>query len=471
MAEAAVATRRPSVPVLTFLGAAGTVTGSRFLLDTPRGRVLVDAGLFQGPKALRLRNWEPFPVPASSIDAIVLTHAHVDHSGLIPRLAAQGFDGPVYCTPGTLELSRIVLPDSGHLHEEEAAYANRMGFSKHDPALPLYTEQDARNCLAQFRPIEFGSVVSPVDDVTVVLRRAGHILGAAWVDLMWSTSGRRIAFSGDLGRSTHPLLRPPEPLAGADVVVCESTYGDEEHPELSAQDVLADVINRTFGRGGVVLVPAFAVDRTEVVLWHLQELVASGRVPRVPVFVDSPMATAALDAYRRAAAAGAPELRESVRGRPLFGELGLQTVRTREESEALNARPGPMIIVSASGMATGGRVLHHLAHRVGDHRNTVMLVGFQAPGTRGAALVEGAAQVKMFGLYRQVRAEIAHLPLSAHADRSDLLEWVRDAGSADIVYAVHGEPNASAAFAESVRSELGIAAVAPRDGERVRLDH
>ena len=461
---------------MTFLGAAGTVTGSKYLLTTTSGaNVLVDCGLFQGPRELRRRNWDPLPVDGGEIDAVLLTHAHVDHCGHLPLLVRSGFSGPVLCTGGTADLARIVLPDSGHLHEEEAAFANRVGYSKHHPALPLYTEADALASLDQLVAVPFDTAYSVVPGVSVTWRRAGHILGAAWLDVQLDAPARRIVLSGDLGRDDHPLLLPPERLdrsaVPVDVAVCESTYGDEEHPDDDVAAVLADAVTRAAKQGGVIVIPAFAVDRTEVVLHHLDVLVRQGRVPELPVFVDSPMASAALRVYRREALRGSPEVRPEFHGGPLFEHVELTETRSVEESKALNDRHGPMIIVSASGMAAGGRVLHHLAARLGDPHNIVMLVGFQAPGTRGEALAAGARSIKLLGAYRPVRAEVRSLPLSSHADRSELLTWL---GSADAppstVYVTHGEPAASDAFARSVADELGSVVVVPDQDERIRLD-
>jgi len=459
---------------LTFVGGVRTVTGSRFLVETDEGhRVLVDCGLFQGPKALRKRNWEPFPVDESSVDAVVLTHAHVDHSGWVPRLATHGYTGPVYATPGTAALTRIVLPDSGHLHEEEAAFANRRGYSRHEPALPLYTEADARACLDQLVEVPFSTETEVVPGVWATWERAGHILGAATVHLRvdGTNGGRRVAFSGDLGRSTHPLLCPPEPLAGADVVLCESTYGDRRHPDADVESVLAEAVTSTVAQSGVVVIPAFAVDRTEVVLWHLDRLTAAGTIPDLPVFVDSPMALRALRAYREAALEASPEVRAELHGQHLFTHLDLREARTVEDSKAINERRGPFIVVSASGMATGGRVLHHLAERLGSSRNTVLLVGFQAPGTRGDALAHGATMVKLLGAYRRVRARVVTVDLSAHADQDDLVAWVAGAPEPpEVVYVVHGEEGAAAVLAERLETDLALLAVVPRPGERVRLD-
>lgn len=457
-------------PTLTFVGGAQTVTGSKTLLDTTGGRLLVDCGLFQGRKKLRLQNWEPFPVPPDSIDAVVITHAHIDHCGYLPRLVKLGFRGPIYCTEGTRKLAEIVLPDSGHLQEEEANYANRKGYSKHHPALPLYTRAEAMACLELFESVQFDDVHTVLPDVEATWRRAGHILGAASIDLHLTSHDRRVVFSGDLGHSTHPLLLPPAPIGRADVVVVESTYGDENRPVDDPQDLIADVVNRTARRGGVVLIPAFAVDRTEIVLWHLDQLVGAGLVPDLPVFVDSPMASRALDVYRSEARASSPEIRPEFHGRDLFTSLHLSETRTVDASKALNARSGPMIIISASGMATGGRIIHHLANRVGNHNNSVLLVGFQAPGTRGDALRSGVRELKMFGHSHPVRAKVSSIALSAHGNQSDLFDWVQTASPPpDMIYVNHGEPDGAAALAD-LCYRRGLDAVAPRPGERVRLD-
>jgi metallo-beta-lactamase family protein len=457
-------------PSLTFLGGAGTVTGSKTLLSLVAGRVLVDCGLFQGRKRLRLQNWEPFPVPVESIDAVLLTHAHVDHCGYLPRLVRMGFRGPVYCTEGTRRLARIILPDAGYLQQEEAAYANKVGYSKHDPALPLYTKDDALESLSLLETVPFGEPRAVLPGVDAEWRRAGHILGAASIRLGVSDADSTVVFSGDLGHTGHPLLLPPDPIGHADVVVTESTYGDEEHADTRPEEAMAEAINEAASQGGVVIVPAFAVDRTEVVLWHIDRLVSSGAVPDMPVFVDSPMACGALDVYRDEVMRGSAEVRPEIRGNELFASIQLTQTKTRDESKRLNGRRGPMIIVSASGMATGGRVIHHLAQRLGDSRNTVMIVGFQAPGTRGDALRSGARRVKMLGRYQPVRARVVSVELSAHADRSDLVDWVSTASpEPDAVYVNHGEPEASTALIEAL-SERGTYAVAPQSGERVRLD-
>ena len=458
------------VPMLSFIGGAQTVTGSKTLIDTPDARLLVDCGLFQGRKQLRQANWDRFPVPPESIDAIVLTHAHIDHCGYLPRLQRLGFRGPVYCTQGTRSLAGVVLPDCGYLQEEEANFANRMGFSKHDPAEPLYTADDATKALELLKTVPFAERRSVIPSADVTWRRAGHILGAASLHVRLTEVDTEVVFSGDLGRPSHPLLLPPDPIGHADVVVVESTYGDEQHLPVDPEAELARVVNDAAACGGVVVIPAFAVDRTEVVLWHLDQLVASGAVPDVPVFVDSPMASRALELYRAEVRRRSPEIRPELFGRELFSSINLTETRTTAESKSLNERRGPMVIISASGMATGGRVVHHLARRIGDGRNSVALVGFQAPGTRGDRLRSGATTLKMLGHYYRVRADVVSIDLSTHADQSELLDWVATAEGVQRVYVNHGEQEASEALVDAIGGQLGVITVAPRSGERVRLD-
>jgi metallo-beta-lactamase family protein len=458
---------------LRFLGAAGTVTGSRFLITTSHARVLVDCGLFQGRKALRLRNWEPFPVEPSSLDAVLLTHAHVDHCGFLPALLRAGFRGRVFATRGTAELARIVLPDSGRLHEEDASHANRGGYSKHTPALPLYTEEDGVEAAAGVEAVEFGCETEVAPGVRASFSHAGHILGAASITLtLEGPPERRVAISGDLGRPEHPLLRPPAPTPDADWLLIESTYGDRTHEGGEVLEALAESISRTAGRGGVVVIPAFAVDRTEVVLYHLRALAATGRIPALPVYVDSPMALAALGVYRRALRDGWDEVHPALRGHEeVLVPEQLEEVRDASASRTLCKRPGPFIVVSASGMATGGRVLHHLAERLPDARNTVLLVGYQVPGTRGHRLLSGERAIKMRGRYVPVHAEVKNLSaFSVHADAEELLGWLREGESRpQLVFAVHGEPGAAETLARRIDRELGLPAVVPHDGERVRL--
>lgn len=430
---------------LTFLGGAGTVTGSRFLLEHDGRRLLVDCGLFQGLKHLRLRNWAPLPVPAASIDAVVLTHAHIDHSGAIPALVKQGFRGRVLCTPATRDLAGLLLPDSGHLQEEDAAYANRHGFSKHHPALPLYTEADARAALPRLEPVHFDQPFAPAAGFQARFVHAGHILGAASVHLAWD--GGSVLFSGDLGRNADPLMEPPDPPPAADHVVMESTYGDRDHESVDPEEELAQVVLRTAARGGMVVVPAFAVGRAQLVLHLLAKLKRSGRIPNLPVFLDSPMATDVTQLYEK--------YRDEHRLDNASCEAmchAARFVRTVEESASLRELRMPSIIVSASGMATGGRVVHHLKAFLPDRRNTVVLVGHQAAGTRGDALANGARDVKIHGQHVPVQAEIALLgAMSAHADRGELLHWLaRLPRPPQSVHLVHGEPVA----ADSLRRDI-----------------
>jgi metallo-beta-lactamase family protein len=461
-------------PVLTFLGAAGTVTGSRFLVETDAARVLVDCGLFQGLRELRRRNWRPFPVDPSSIDAVVLTHAHIDHSGYLPALVRQGFRGPVVATPATDSLCRVLLPDSARLQEEEARFANAAGYSKHRPALPLYTGEDAAAALERFEPAPFGQRRRLAPGVELDLLPAGHILGAASALLHFTDGGgHRLLVSGDLGRADHPILLPPADPPAADTVLVESTYGNRLHPPLGpAIEELADAIRRTAARGGTVVIPAFAVDRTEVVLHTLRMLEDQGRIPALPVYVDSPMALRVLGRYREAVTRRDPTIRPGVLdgGEP-FAPGSLHECHSVDESKALNDLVVPSIIVSASGMATGGRVLHHLARRLPDPRHTVILPGFQAAGTRGRSLADGAASVKMLGRYVPVRAEVRVVEaFSVHADADELVSWLGRAPAAPAVtYCVHGEPDAAEGLRERVARGLERLAVVPRDGERVTL--
>ena len=466
--------KRPVVPLLRFLGATGTVTGSRFLMDTPRARVLLDCGLFQGLKALRERNWATFPVDPASLDAIVLSHAHLDHTGYVPALARNGFAGQIFATEATTALSHIVLPDSGHLQEEDAAYANRKGFSKHAPALPLYTEDDAVRAVQRFTSVPFGAAREVAAGVRVTFRSSGHILGAATVTIeLDGASARTLVFSGDLGRPSHPILQPPAPLPAADIVLVESTYGNRQHEDVDSLRRFEEALVRTAERGGMVVIPSFAVDRTEVILFHLRRLTRAGRIPNLPVYVDSPMALATLQVYRRALADGSPEVNAELRGPDdPFDPGRLIEARRVEESMAINEQRGPGIIISASGMATGGRVLHHLAQRLPEPRNTVVLVGFQAEGTRGRALADGAKAVKMLGRYVAVRAEVVDVPaFSVHADQREILSWLKTTPRApETTFIVHGEPPAAEALHSAIERDLGWAAAVPRYLEQVRLD-
>lgn len=453
---------------LGFLGGAGSVTGSRFLLSNAGRRVLVDCGLYQGERELRRRNWQPFPVPPSAVDAVVLTHCHLDHCGYLPALVRDGFSGPVYATEGTAALAEIVLKDSGYLNERDAEQAREGGWSRHEVPLPLYTADDAVRAAHLFRPLEFDAPLDIGSDIRLTASRAGHVLGSASV--LVEVAGTSALFSGDLGRTAHPVLRPRADPPAATTVVVESTYGDREHPEPVGppHEAFADAIRRTVRRGGSVLVPAFAVDRTELVLQALSDMVAAGRIPHVPVYVDSPMALAALEIYRRPSQRG--ELRDDVDPELVHLPL-LRAARTPDESKALNSPHVPCIVISASGMGTGGRVVHHLRHMLPDRRNTVVLTGYQAVGTRGRALTDGAAEVKIHGRYVPVEAEVVRDDeFSVHADASELLDWLRALPRRpEVVYVVHGEESGSRALAGRIRAELGYTAVVPTLDERVRL--
>jgi metallo-beta-lactamase family protein len=449
---------------LSFLGGAGTVTGSRFLLQNGDHKILVECGLFQGLKQLRLKNWTAFPLPPSAIGAVLLTHAHLDHSGYLPALVRDGFQGRIYASQATTELAKILLADSGHLQEQDAAFANRHGFSKHKPALPLYTFDDAERALRHLSALPFGQDRRLEDGPVIRLRRAGHILGAATIDCEWE--GTRIVFSGDLGRFNDPIMVDPEPVVEADYLLIESTYGDRRHDQTDAQRLLGDVVRRTVARGGTVLIPAFAVGRTQSVLYHLDRLMASGELRNIPVFLDSPMAIdvtsllhAHLDDHRLTADMCTRVCRIAT------------YVQTVEDSKALTANPMPKVIISASGMAAGGRVLHHLKRYLPDRRNTVVFAGFQAAGTRGRAMVDGADSIKIHGAYYPVRAEIGNLSLlSAHADQDELLLWLgRFEKPPRMTFIVHGEPIASDALRHKIEEDLGWRCKVPEHLETVPL--
>jgi metallo-beta-lactamase family protein len=452
-------------PVLRFLGGAGTVTGSKYLLEHGGTRVLVDAGLFQGVRSLRRRNWAPLGLPADSLDAVVISHAHLDHVGYLPALVRQGFAGPVYATASTAALAEIVLRDSAKIQEYDAAYARSHGFSKHADPQPLYRQSDVARALPLFQRLEYGTTAQIAPDIALTMRPAGHILGSA--SPLLAVAGYPVQFSGDLGRPEHPLLPPPDPPAAAAAIVLESTYGDRRHAD-DVLEPLASAVRRTIGRGGTVVIPAFAVDRTEVVLMALHQLRQAGAIPDVPIHLDSPMGLQALRVYTAAIERG--EYRAGAATAALH-DPALRFAATTEESIRLNQPSEPCIIISSSGMATGGRVLHHLRALLPDRANSVLLVGYQAPATRGRDLLEGARQIKIHGLYVPVRAEIVDLSgFSVHADADELIGWLSQCPQEpDVVYLVHGEPASSEALAERIAQELAWTAVVARDGELVRL--
>jgi len=462
-----------SVPTIRFLGAAGTVTGSRFLLECDGVRILVDAGMFQGLKELRLKNWDAFPVNPASIDAVVLTHAHLDHSGCLPLLVREGFKGRAYATEYTVKLAEVVLRDSAHLQTEDAQYAARKGFSKHAQPRALYDERDVERTVQLFAPTPFGKRIEIAKDTAITFHPSGHILGAAFVEVEYA--GKRLLFTGDMGRRQHPLLVPPDPFPAGhfDALVTESTYGDRTHE--SPTELFKDAINRTIARGGSVIIPAFAVDRTEVILMELRRLVEYQQIKRVPIYVDSPMALTALGYYRDALHARSPEIRRDVanewKDTDPFDAGTLHEMKTVEDSKTLNDLHTPSIIISASGMATGGRVVHHLAAALPHAENTVILVGYQAVGTRGRLLVEGAKSVKIHGAQVPVNAEIVSVEtFSVHADADELIDWLHGASEPPThTFVVHGEESAADTFAARLRDELNWRCEVPRDGQQFSL--
>ncbi|MER5262683.1 MBL fold metallo-hydrolase [Actinosynnema sp. NPDC002837] len=455
---------------LTFLGATGTVTGSKFLFDTGSSGVLVDCGLFQGLAPLRRRNWQPPRLDLDRLDAVVLTHAHLDHCGYLPVLVRNGWRGPVYTTEGTADLAAIVLADSAHLMVEDARQANEGGWTRHNPALPLYDTDDAAAAVRLFQTMDFDVPWRIARGVDLEFGRSGHILGSAWANL--DLGGRTAVVSGDLGRQHHRILLPPRPRPECDALLVESTYGDRAHDDERATALLADTIRRTAARGGSVLIPAFAVDRTEVVLIELAKLTRAGTIPELPVFVDSPMALASLRVYRQAVAKAWPEVRPELlhTHEDPFDPGRLAELHTATQSMTVNNPAQPSIIISASGMATGGRVLHHLKQMLPDPRHTVLVVGYAAAGTRSRQLATGAREIKIHGRYVPVKAEVQVLDaFSAHADADELLAWTTDGPEPGTTYLVHGEPEASTALAARLSAEHGWNAVVPRDGERVLI--
>ncbi len=449
---------------LTFLGATGTVTGSCYLVETAGRKVLVDCGLFQGFKELRLRNWANFPVAPGDLDAVVLTHAHLDHSGYLPLLVREGFRGPIYCTPPTRDLCALLLPDSGHIQEEDARRANRYRYSKHDPALPLYTAADGEAALDSFRTVPFGKDLALGAGLQCRFERAGHILGAAWVTL--DGDGRTVLFSGDIGRPHDPMMKPPVAPTAADYLIVESTYGDRLHDPADPLDELERVVRRTAKRGGSVIIPAFAVGRAQSMLYYLHTLKASGRLPRVPVYLDSPMAIDATNILERY-----PNEHRLDRAACAAVTATAIYIRNGDESRRIGQDDEPKIIIAASGMATGGRVLHHLKRYAPDPRNTILFTGFQAGGTRGDRILRGEEAVKIHGAMVPIRAEVAALDnLSAHADYEEILDWLGHLRKPPIAtYVTHGEAAAAAAMAQQIENRLGWPCMLPTYQQSVVL--
>ena len=455
---------------LTFLGAARTVTGSKYLVQHGDSRVLVDCGLFQGLKELRERNWEPFPVAPASIHAVVLTHAHLDHVGYLPRFVAQGFKGRVFCTAGTMDLSRLVLPDSARIQEEDARQANKHGYSKHSPALPLYTEVEAQRALTMLQPIGYQRQVEVAPQLFAEFVPAGHLLGSAFV-VMRLQNGPTILFGGDLGRYGRPVLPDPFPAVPADVVLVESTYGDRDHHQDDNGTQLAEVIQDTAKRGGKLIVPAFAIGRVEELLYWVRRLEHERRIPVMPVFVDSPMATEALRYYTARVAELDPDMKPSRNEVSTFATARFQTIASAQQSKELTASRRSAIVISSSGMATGGRVLHHMAAALPDPKNTVLFVGYQAAGTRGRLLVDGAREVKIHGQLVAVNARITRNDsMSAHADRNEIFRWLETLPAAPgRLCLVHGEPGPMDTLKARIADRFGWHAMTPAHRDVVSL--
>lgn len=451
---------------LTFLGAAKTVTGSKYLIEQGGRKILVDCGLFQGLKKLRQINWRPLDVPAREIDLVLLTHAHIDHSGFLPRLVREGFKGSIYCTEATYDLANILLLDSAHIMVEEARYANKKGFSKHQPALPLFDLYDVERTLQLFKPIKYETELGLDHNLVATFQDAGHILGSSSILLEDKSKGIRIGFSGDLGRPNDPILHPPKHFENLNYLVVESTYGDRTHGVTDPLDELSSLINEAYKNGGSIVIPAFAVGRTQSLLFHIAILKKEGRIPKIPIYLNSPMATRVSDIYCRYS-------HDHYLSKEQCDEMCdvAEFVRTPEESMALNRKPSPMIIISASGMATGGRVLHHLRRFLPDEKSTILFTGFQAAGTRGAKIVNGAKLVKIYGHEYPVKAKIINMTsMSAHADRDEIIEWLRDSKiQPKKVFVTHGEETAAQALASNIEEVFSWNCVIPELNESFDL--
>lgn len=450
---------------ISFLGGAGTVTGAKFLIEARGRKIMVDCGLFQGLKELRLKNWAPFPLPPSQIDMVVLTHAHIDHSGYLPILIRDGFRGPVIATPPTTDLCGILLPDSGYLNEKDAEFANRYGFSKHHPAKPLYTKRDAEHALHSFESKTFNRWHDLGNGIKLRFTHSGHILGSAFVELDFGD--KKITFSGDLGHAGNPITIDPEFVEQTDYLVVESTYGDRLHDNENPEDALAGIINRTAERGGSVIIPSFAVGRAQMLLYYIHALKSARRIPNLPVYLDSPMAIDAsgLFCYHAADHSMSPEECRAICGVATY-------VNEVEDSKALDQTEMPIILISASGMATGGRVLHHLKHFAPDPENTILFAGYQAPGTRGDRMLRGEPEVKIHGKWIPIRAEVNQLGmLSAHADQNEIMAWLKGFRRAPKkTFITHGQAEAAATLGHKIEADLGWKVVIPQLGDTFNLD-
>jgi len=459
---------------LSFFGATGTVTGSRFLLEADDQRLLIDCGMFQGRKENRQKNWEAFPVDPETIDRVLLTHAHIDHSGYLPRLAKAGFGGTVHCTHATRDLCEILLRDSAKIQMEDARWANKKGYTKHRPALPLYTIDDAEKTLQQFDSLNYGKSLY-LSNLRVKFKDAGHILGSAFIEIRTDgkSDSKKILFSGDLGRPNRPILRDPMQAFNVDYLVLESTYGNRLHQESSPEDELAKVVNQSMGRGGVLLIPAFAVGRTQQILFVLRELEEAGKIPPLKIFVDSPMAVDTTDVFEKRK--GDYDLSAKVlelNGKRIMQPQKLTLTRDRKQSKEIDQTKSGAIIISASGMLSGGRILHHLTRRLPNRENTILFIGYQAEGTRGRALLEGAESIKIYGDQLAVRAHVEQVSgYSGHADYNEILAWLMGFNRKPRkTFLVHGEKASSQALAKKIRTTLGWDLVIPEFGQSFDLE-
>ncbi len=463
------------MPKLTFLGATGTVTGSRFHLEIEGKNLLIDCGMFQGPKRIRLKNWEVFPVPPSSFDYILLTHAHIDHSGYIPKFVREGFNGKIICTHATAELCKVMLKDSAHIQEEDARWANKKGFSKHSPALPLYTKQDAEKAISLFHPVHYGDFFKLSETTRIKFHDSGHILGSALIDIKTKIAekSRKILFSGDLGRPEIPVLNEPDQVYNVDYLILESTYGQRLHESTDPISDLVDVIGRSMKRGGSLVIPAFSVGRTQTLLYLLRLLEEEGKIPSYPIYVDSPMAIEALDIFKDHIKDFDLYTRmQKMQGKDIFHPKDLHICRTREDSMSINSHRTGCIIISASGMVTGGRILHHMAQRLPDPKNTILLMGYQAEGTRGRTIQEKKETVKIHGKQIPINAQIEMIDgFSGHADYNEMLAWLMPFNKAPKqVFMVHGEEEASKSMAEKIKQTYGWKVTVPKFSDSFELE-
>ncbi len=455
---------------ITFYGATDTVTGSRHLLRAGDHQVLVDCGLFQGPREIKERNWRPFPVPVHDINSIVLTHAHLDHTGFLPRLVKDGYRGPVHCTAATKNLLGIMLRDSARLQVEEAEHANRHRWSRHTPAAPLYDEEDVERCLKYLEPHSYGEAFDPVPTTRMHFLRAGHILGSAFA--MTETEAGSVLFGGDLGRYGQRIIPDPTPVAKADYLLLESTYGDRDHEDVDVLSALEGVVRHAIANRGWVLIPSFAIGRTQEVLYLLHELREAGRIPSLPIYIDSPMATSAIPLFAQHTEDHDFEMTALMdSNRCPFEGPGVRYTHSREESKAINDHEGPGVIIAGSGMANGGRIRHHLLNRISDGRNTVLFVGYQGVGTPGRAILDGVENFRAFGWEVPIRARIVKIDaLSAHADRGEIMRWLADFQAPPRrTFLVHGEPEARSALQAKITAELNWTVTCPAMGDNYRL--